>query len=119
MAEKGEDNLGEQCAQLVKVGLLGDTVNNDPTAPIKMRESNSKESSKGNLGSGSATVPARQVAPSGIVISGSLAVLCIGSFVLVILGVAFFVYRNYYGPGRIGGGGRRNPYTLVMKQGDV
>ena len=50
---------------------------------------------------------------SGIVISGTLAVACIGSLVLVILGVAFFVYRQYYKPSN------RNPYTLVMKQGDV
>ena len=62
-------------------------------------------------------------ATGGIVISGGLAVLCIGSLVVVILGVAFFVYQRGLGGGgglMMGGpGGRRNPYTLVMKQGDV
>ena len=44
----------------------------------------------------------------------------LGSLVVVILGVAFFVYQRGLGGGVMGGpGGRRNPYTLVMKQGDV
>ena len=71
------------------------------------------------LGGGRGSVWARE-ATGGIVISGGLAVLCIGSLVVVILGVAFFVYQRGLGGGVMGGpGGRRNPYTLVMKQGDV
>ena len=61
----------------------------------------------------------QQVQPQstgGIVITGTLAVMCIGSFVVVMLGIAFYVYRNYYQPRR---GVGRNPYTLVTKSGDV
>lgn len=123
LAEKGEDSLSSDCAQLVRVGLIGDTVNNDPTAPIKMKE---KEKDAGPAAGGNARdtankqrVVVKQEVDGGIVITGTLAVLCIGAFVVVLLGLAFFLYRRYYGPAGIRAGAGRNPYTLVMKQGDV
>ena len=128
LAESGETEVGAECLGVVRVGLLGDTVNNDPTAPIVMkRTAGGKASSSGGGGGGKEAVSERvasggsaREATGGIVISGGLAVLCIGSLVVVILGVAFFVYQRGLGGGVMGGpGGRRNPYTLVMKQGDV
>ncbi|UPQ97486.1 putative Golgi apparatus protein [Chloropicon primus] len=128
LAKAGADNLSDDCRQLVRVGLLGDTLNKDPTAPIKMKEGGGKNEAGRDEGEsrrdedrGQATRSGGETAPAGgIVIRGGLAVISIGCFVLVILGVAFFIYRHYYGGGvgMVGRGGR-NPYTLVMKQGDV
>ena len=126
LAESGSD-LAEQCAEVVQLGLKGDTVNDKAAAPIIMdREGNSGGSSgsSGGAGAGTTKQSSQQqrggggpsVQQSGIVISGGLAVLCIGSFVLVILGVAFFIYRQYYQPAGLR---NRNPYTLVTKSGDV
>lgn len=48
---------------------------------------------------------------SAITLTGWVALLCVGSLVVVVVGAAVFAYRKYMGLDR--------PYTLVMKGGDV
>lgn len=121
LAEKGSEALSQDCVSHVNVGLLGDTTTEAGAPKIHLTPSSGNGNGNGDSSSQQQQQQQREVVrvrdetvqQSGIVISGSLAVLCIGSLVLVVLGVAFFVYRQYYKPSH------RNPYTLVMKQGDV
>lgn len=121
----GEKKLTQTCSNIVS--LSGRDKMMDKIAARRSAKFAPGGSSAAASGAGETAQqqsPQQQAESGGIVVTGFLALASIVALVVVILGISFFVYRTYVlghsTAGIMGGPGvGKNPYTLIVKSGDV